>query len=82
MKREKLYAKLSKCKFRLASISFLGHTVSKEGVMVDSQNIKKVKSWARPTSVIEVHRFVVLSSYYLRFVKVFASIATHMTRLT
>ena len=38
--------------------------VSKDGVMVDPSKIEAVKSWARPTNVTEVRRFVGLASYY------------------
>ncbi|WMV41021.1 hypothetical protein MTR67_034406 [Solanum verrucosum] len=50
--------------------------------MVDPQKVKAVKNWVRPCSVTEVRSFVRLNSYYLRFVKNFASVATHLTRLT
>ncbi|WMV09368.1 hypothetical protein MTR67_002753, partial [Solanum verrucosum] len=56
--------------------------VSKEGVIVDPQKIEAVKNWVRPSSVTEVRSFVGLASYYHRFVKNFASIATHLTNLT
>ena len=72
--REKgFYAKFSKCAFLLDSVSFLGHVVSKDGVMVDPSKIEEVKSWVRPTNVIEVRSFVGLASYYRRFVKGFKS---------
>ncbi|WMV50946.1 hypothetical protein MTR67_044331 [Solanum verrucosum] len=38
--KQKLYAKFSKCEFWLKSVAFLGHVVSKEGVMVDPQKIE------------------------------------------
>ncbi|XP_069150212.1 uncharacterized protein [Solanum lycopersicum] len=53
---KKLYAKFSKCGFWLDSVSFLGHVVSKDGVMVDPSMIEAVKSWMRPTNVTEVLR--------------------------
>ncbi|WMV37260.1 hypothetical protein MTR67_030645 [Solanum verrucosum] len=82
LRKQKLYAKCSKCEFWLTSVTFLGHVVSKEGVMVDPQKIEEVKNWARPSSMTEVRSFVGLASYYCRFVKNFASIDTHLTSLT
>ncbi|WMV29593.1 hypothetical protein MTR67_022978, partial [Solanum verrucosum] len=79
---KRLYAKFSKCDFWLTSVAFLGHVVSKEGVMVDPQKIEAVKNWVRPSYVTEVRSFVGLARYYCRFVKNFASIATHLTDLT
>ena len=82
LREKKLYAKFSKCEFCLDSVSFLGHVVSKEGVMVDPSKIKTVKNWVRPTNVSEIRSFVGLASYYRRFVKVFSSIASQLTNLT
>ena len=56
--------------------------VSKDGVMVDPSKIEVVKSWVRPTNVIEVRSFVGLVSYYRRFVKGFSSVASQLTNLT
>ncbi|WMV32393.1 hypothetical protein MTR67_025778 [Solanum verrucosum] len=81
LRKQKLYAKFSKCEFWLTSVAFLGHVVLKEGVMVDPQKIETVSNWVRPSSVIEIMSFVGLASYYRRFVKNFASITTHLTRL-
>ena len=35
LKREKLFAKFSKCEFWLREVQFLGHVVSEEGIKVD-----------------------------------------------
>ncbi|WMV58523.1 hypothetical protein MTR67_051908, partial [Solanum verrucosum] len=80
--KQRLYTKFSKCKFWLTSVAFMGNVVSREGVMVYTQKIEAVKNWVRPSSVMEVRSFVGLASYYCRFVKNFASIATHLTNYT
>ena len=82
LREKKLYAKFSKCEFWLDSVSFLGHVVSKDGVMVDPSKIEAVKNWVRPTNVSEIRSFVRLASYYRRFVKGFSSIASQLTNLT
>ena len=82
LREKKLYAKFSKCEFWLDSVSFLGHVVSKDGVMVDPSKIEVVQSWVRPTNVTEVRSFVGLASYYRRFVKGFSYISSQLTNLT
>ena len=68
LRERKLYAKFSKCEFWLDSLSFLGHVVSKDGVMVDHSKIEAVKIWVKPTNVSDVTSFVGLASYYRRFI--------------
>ena len=63
-------------------MSFLGHVVSKDGVMVDPSKIETVKNWVRPTNVSKIRSFVGLASYYCRFVKGFSSNASQLTNLT
>ena len=82
LREKKLYAKFSKSEYWLDSVSFLGHVVSKDGVMVDPSKIRVVKNWVRPTKVTEVRSFLGLASYYRRFVKGFSSIASQLTNLT
>nr|GEX70807.1 hypothetical protein [Tanacetum cinerariifolium] len=53
LKKERLYAKLSKCDFWLDTIQFLGHVIDRSGVHVDPDNIEAIKSWAAPTSPTE-----------------------------
>ena len=80
LRKEQLYAKLSKCEFWLNEVSFLGHIVSKEGIRVDPKKIEVVVEWKPPRNVTEVHSFLGLAGYYRRFVKGFSMIAAPMTR--
>ena len=81
LRKEQLYAKLSKCEFWLNKVSFLGHIVSKEEIRVDSKKIEVVVEWKPPRNVIEVCSFLGLAGYYRRFIKGFSMTATLMTRL-
>ena len=38
LRDHRLYAKFSKCEFWLDSVKFLGHTISGEGISVDTSN--------------------------------------------
>nr|GEY35324.1 reverse transcriptase domain-containing protein [Tanacetum cinerariifolium] len=50
LKKEQLYAKFSKCDFRLESVQFLGHVIDSKGVNVDPAKIEAIKTWATPTT--------------------------------
>nr|GEW88460.1 putative reverse transcriptase domain-containing protein [Tanacetum cinerariifolium] len=71
LKKERLYAKFSKCDFWLDSVQFLGQVIDRSGVHVDPAKIKVIKSWAAPTMPIEVRQFLRLAGYYRRFIEDF-----------
>ena len=80
LKENKLFAKLSKCDFCLKEVSFLGHIVSVEGIIVDPMKIEATMNW-RPRNVTEVRSFLSLDGYCWRFVQEFSIIASSLTRL-
>ena len=45
LKDSLLFSKFSKFEFWLQSVAFLGHNLSSEGILVDSQKIEVVKQW-------------------------------------
>ena len=61
---------------------FLGHVISRDGMMVDPNKIKAVVNWDRPTNVSEVRSFLGLTGYYKRFVEGFSHIAAPLAQLT
>ena len=81
LREKQLYAKWSKCKFWLESVTFLGHIVSRDGIQVDPQKIEVILAWKPPKNVREIRSFLGIAGYYRRFVKGFSVITTPMTRL-
>ncbi|GKE58988.1 putative nucleotidyltransferase, ribonuclease H [Tanacetum coccineum] len=82
LKKEKLYAKFSKCEFWLREVQFLGHVINGNGIHVDHSKIEAVKNWKAPRTPTKVHSFLGLAGYYCRFIKNFSKIAKSLTILT
>ncbi|GKA44106.1 putative reverse transcriptase domain-containing protein, partial [Tanacetum coccineum] len=82
LKKEKLYAKFSKCDFWISIVQFLGHVIDSQGIHVDPAKIEAVKNWASPTTPTEIRQFLGLAGYYRRFIKDFSKIAKSLTELT
>ncbi|GJW20192.1 putative reverse transcriptase domain-containing protein [Tanacetum coccineum] len=61
LKKEKLYAKFSKCDFWISIVQFLGHVIDSQGIHVDPAKIEAVKNWASPTTPTEVRQFLRLA---------------------
>ncbi|XP_074346714.1 putative mitochondrial protein AtMg00860 [Apium graveolens] len=81
LRKEKLYAKFSKCEFLLKEVHFLGHVVNSEGIEVDPAKIKFFMNWERPKTPTEVKRFLGLAGYYRRFVQDFSKLIVPLTKL-
>jgi hypothetical protein len=67
LRKNQFYAKLKKCAFWLSEVAFLGHVINQLGISVDPKNVAFVVNWQRPATVIEIHSFLGLTSYYRRF---------------
>ncbi|GJR72526.1 putative reverse transcriptase domain-containing protein [Tanacetum coccineum] len=82
LKKEKLYAKFSKCESWLREVQFLGHVINGNGIHVDPSKIEAVKNWKDPRTPTEVRSFLGLAGYYHRFIENFSKIAKSLTILT
>ncbi|GJY51527.1 putative reverse transcriptase domain-containing protein [Tanacetum coccineum] len=82
LKKEKLYAKFSKCEFWIPKVQFLRHVIDSRGIHVDPAKIESIKDWASPKTPTEIRQFLGLAGYYRRFIEGFSKIAKSMTKLT
>nr|GEU64498.1 retrotransposon protein, putative, Ty3-gypsy subclass [Tanacetum cinerariifolium] len=64
LKKEKLYAKLSKCEFWIPKVQFLDHVIDSRGIHVDPAKIESIKEWVSPKTPTEIGQFLGLAGYY------------------
>ncbi|GJV13025.1 reverse transcriptase domain-containing protein [Tanacetum coccineum] len=64
LKKEKLYAKFSKCEFWIPKVHFLGHVIDSRGIHVDPAKIESIKDWASPKTPMEIRQLLGLVGYY------------------
>lgn len=82
LRKEKLYAKESKCELFKTEVEFLGHIVGRDGVRMMEDKVKAVQDWPTPTRVTHVRAFLGMAGYYRKFVKDFSKIAAPLSDLT
>nr|GEV23543.1 ribonuclease H-like domain-containing protein [Tanacetum cinerariifolium] len=82
LRKEKLYAKFSKCEFWIHIVQFLGHLIDSQGLHVDPAKVIAVKNWETLTTPTEVRQFLRIASYYQRFIEGFSKIVKPLTKLT
>ncbi|GJR75878.1 putative reverse transcriptase domain-containing protein [Tanacetum coccineum] len=63
-KKEKLYAKFSKCEFWIPKVQFLGHVIDSQGIHVDPAKIESIKDCASSKSPTDIRQFLGLAGYY------------------
>ena len=81
LRDHQLFAKFSKCDFFKDKIQYLGHVVTKEGILVDPEKIREIKDWPVPKDVMDVRSFMGITGYYRRFIEGFLRIANLLNSL-
>ncbi|MFS7996550.1 putative nucleotidyltransferase, Ribonuclease H [Helianthus anomalus] len=81
LRAQTLYTRMSKCSFGGATVEYLGHLISREGVSTDPKKLEAIKEWPIPTNAKQLRGFLGLSGYYRRFIKGYGSLAKPLTNL-
>jgi hypothetical protein len=81
LREHQLYAKFSKCEFCLDQVEFLGHLISKEGIVVNPSKVASVLEREAPKNVKQIKGFLGMAGYYRMFIEGFSKIAGPMIKL-
>ncbi|KAJ9522154.1 hypothetical protein QJQ45_005129 [Haematococcus lacustris] len=81
LRKNKLYAKLSKCEFMRYTLKFLGHLVTAGGIAVDPDKVSTIANWPIPQSLQGLQSFLGAANYVRKFVCNFSNIAAPLTNL-
>lgn len=68
LRKNNLFCKLSKCKFNIKKVEFLGFFVGTEGVYANFERIRSVIKWPRPNSFHDIQVFLGFANFYRRFI--------------
>ena len=82
LRKEKLYAKFSKCKFGVQEVEYLGFILRAGKLAMNPNKTKAIEAWETPTNKKELQSFLGLVNYYRRFIKNCSKIAKPLTELT
>ena len=77
-----LSMKLSKCHFFTKEIQYLGHILSTTGIKPLPLKTQAINNMHPPKTAKQVHAFLGLVRYYMKFAKDFVDIAKPLTLLT
>ena len=73
--------KPSKCVFAKKSVKYLGHTLTKEGISVDTDKVSVIKNYKQPKNPKQVKQFIGCITYYKKFIKNFCHIVVPLNKL-
>ncbi len=82
LRKEKLFAKLSKCTFGAQEVEYLGFILRSDGVAINPHKNKAIQEWPIPKSKKDVQSFLGLINYYRRFIKNCSKVSKPLTELT
>ena len=77
-----LKASPNKCELGMEQLLYLGHIVTREGILPDPQNVQAILDATAPTDVLQLRSFLGMCTYYDEFVKGYANYAQPLFKLT
>jgi hypothetical protein len=79
--KNRLYTKLSKYKFSVTEVEFLGFVLGPDGVAMECSRVETIQQWPEPCTYREVQVFLGFANFYRRFIKKYSKIAAPLTEM-
>jgi len=81
LKEANLSINLEKSHFGKRELTFLGHTITQNGLMMQPEKLRAIRDFPTPTTVKKLLRFHGMCVWYSPFIKDFSSIASPLYKL-
>ena len=82
LRKHNLHVKPEKCTFHTDTVAYLGFRISPQGMCMDPEKTRAIRSWPAPRNVKETQRFLGFCNFYRRFIDHYSAIASPLTDLT
>lgn len=81
LREANLKIKISKCRFAQSEVDFLGHKVTRDGILPSTRKVEALMQMPYPKNVKEVMSFNGLANYFRKFVPNFSTVARPLNDL-
>ncbi|EYB80921.1 hypothetical protein Y032_0397g710 [Ancylostoma ceylanicum] len=82
LQKASLRLKPQKCEFMKSQVNFLGHVIDGNGIHADPDKIRKNSEYPAPSNISELRTFLVMASYFRKFMMNLSKIAKPLYDLT
>lgn len=82
LREARVTLKLKKCEFHVQQTSFLGYTISPDGLGIEEDKVKSILEWPTLIYVKDVQSFLRLANYYRKLVPKYSQIVAGLYRFT
>jgi hypothetical protein len=71
----------AKCQFSVARVLFLGHIFDHNGLSLNSEKVRVIKNYPRPTTLRRLKSYLALTLYFRRYIKDYSRITNPLRAL-